>query len=229
KERGCGDRGPVALLAPKPRSAPKLTQVGGQMAPPCPIQPRMNALVTAAQPERALTGCLSGRMDTPGVNPRPATSCVAAELGRAINCEARTTMLATSMNEARHPDERRIARRRKVLRRLSVALLGALVLTAAIPAIEAMARSGPQSVAPLAEKLIDAVVNISTSQSVKGKQSGVPLPSVPKGSPFEQFFEDFFNRKGNSDDQRKVSSLGSGFIIDGREGLIVTNNHVIEG
>jgi len=138
-------------------------------------------------------------------------------------------MLATSMNEARHPDERRMARRRKVLRRLSVALLGALVLTAAIPAIEAMARSGPQSVAPLAEKLIDAVVNISTSQSVKGKQSGVPLPSVPKGSPFEQFFEDFFNRKGNSDDQRKVSSLGSGFIIDGREGLIVTNNHVIEG
>jgi serine protease Do len=142
-------------------------------------------------------------------------------------------MLATSMNEARHPDERPHERntplRRRVLRRLSVGLLGALILTAAVPGLDAVARGGPQSVAPLAEKLIDAVVNISTSQSVKGKQSGVPLPSVPKGSPFEQFFEDFFDRRGNSEDQRKVSSLGSGFIIDGREGLIVTNNHVIEG
>ena len=133
-------------------------------------------------------------------------------------------MLVTSMSEAR----RRTARS-TTLRRLSVGLLGALVMTVVVPVIEATARSGPQSVAPLAERLINAVVNISTSQSVKGKQSGVPLPSVPKGSPFEQFFEDFFDRKGKPDDGRKVSSLGSGFIIDGREGLIVTNNHVIEG
>ena len=89
---------------------------------------------------------------------------------------------------------------------------------------------GPQSVAPIAEKLIDAVVNISTSQTVKGPQ-GVPLPKVPKGSPFEDFFEDFFNKKGGkgSAQERKVSSLGSGFVIDGKEGLVVTNNHVIEG
>ena len=87
---------------------------------------------------------------------------------------------------------------------------------------------GPQTVAPVAEKLIDAVVNISTSQTVKGPQ-GVPLPKVPKGSPFEEFFDDFFNKKGGSPAERKVSSLGSGFVIDGAEGLIVTNNHVIEG
>jgi serine protease Do len=92
----------------------------------------------------------------------------------------------------------------------------------------AQARTGPPSVAPIAEKLIDAVVNISTSQTVKGAQ-GVPLPNVPKGSPFEEFFEDFFNRRGRSPADRKVSSLGSGFVIDGKEGLIVTNNHVIEG
>ena len=73
------------------------------------------------------------------------------------------------------------------------------------------------------------MVNISTSQTVKGPQ-GVPLPSVPKGSPFEEFFEDFFNRKGGrSPSDRKVSSLGSGFVVDGKEGLIVTNNHVIDG
>ena len=52
---------------------------------------------------------------------------------------------------------------------------------------------GPTSVAPLAEKLLDAVVNISTSQTVKGPE-GAPLPRVPKGAPFEEFFEDFFNR-----------------------------------
>ena len=88
---------------------------------------------------------------------------------------------------------------------------------------------GPASVAPIAEKLIDAVVNISTTQTLKGAE-GVPLPKVPKGAPFEEFFEDFFNRKGGrSPSERKVSSLGSGFVIDGKEGLIVTNNHVIDG
>ena len=119
--------------------------------------------------------------------------------------------------------------RHQVLRGLSVAALAAVALSGALFTVDASARGGPQSVAPLAERLIDAVVNISTSQTVKGKQSGVPLPSVPKGSPFEQFFEDFFDRKGRPDDQRKVSSLGSGFVVDGKEGLIVTNNHVIDG
>ena len=50
---------------------------------------------------------------------------------------------------------------------------------------------GPRSVAPIAEKLLDAVVNISTTQTLKGPK-GIPLPKVPKGSPFEEFFEDFF-------------------------------------
>ena len=88
---------------------------------------------------------------------------------------------------------------------------------------------GPRWRRPLAEKLIDAVVNISTTQTVKGAKEA-PLPRVPKGAPFEEFFEDFFNRKGGrSPSDRKVSSLGSGFIIDGKEGFIVTNNHVIDG
>ena len=93
----------------------------------------------------------------------------------------------------------------------------------------ALSEGGPASVAPLAKRLSDAVVNIATSQTVKGPQ-GVPLPKVPKGSPFEDFFEDFFNKRGGAPrSDRKVSSLGSGFVIDGKEGLIVTNNHVIDG
>jgi serine protease Do len=109
-----------------------------------------------------------------------------------------------------------------------IAIAASAGLLAAVPA--AMAQRGPQSVSGIAEKLIDAVVNISTSQTVKGPQ-GVPLPRVPKGSPFEEFFEDFFNKRGGGKGpaERKVSSLGSGFVIDGKEGLIVTNNHVIEG
>ena len=117
--------------------------------------------------------------------------------------------------------------------RALVASLAGLALAAAMgvsPAAAQRGMQGPQSVAPLAEKLIDAVVNISTSQTAKGPE-GIPLPKVPKGSPFDDFFEDFFNKKGGRAPQsdRKVSSLGSGFVIDGADGLIVTNNHVIDG
>ncbi len=115
--------------------------------------------------------------------------------------------------------------------RSSVGLLAALLVSAAFTMTpSAEAQRGPQSVAGVAEKLLDAVVNISTSQTVKGPQ-GVPLPRVPKGSPFEEFFDEFFNRRGGgrAPSDRKVSSLGSGFVVDGKEGLVVTNNHVIEG
>jgi serine protease Do len=118
-------------------------------------------------------------------------------------------------------------RKRSTAQRVKLAAAVALTV-AAVPSLYAQGRVGPQSVAPIAEKLIDTVVNIATSQTVKGAQ-GVPLPNVPKGSPFEEFFEDFFNRKGRPQTDRKVSSLGSGFVIDGKEGLVVTNNHVIEG
>jgi serine protease Do len=87
--------------------------------------------------------------------------------------------------------------------------------------------TGPASVADLAEGLLDAVVNISTSQSVKGNGAG-PQPVVPDGSPFQEFFDDFFDGQGKQDGNRKVNSLGSGFVIDA-SGYVVTNNHVIEG
>ncbi|HWB47254.1 MAG TPA: Do family serine endopeptidase [Hyphomicrobiaceae bacterium] len=106
------------------------------------------------------------------------------------------------------------------------ALTIAALLAATSPAFP-QAHPGPQSVAPVAEKLIDAVVNISTSQTLKSAE-GVPVPKVPKGAPFEEFFDDFFKKKGGrAQPDRRVTSLGSGFVIDGKEGLIVTNNHVI--
>jgi len=119
--------------------------------------------------------------------------------------------------------------RHNALRAIPIAVAQIAFLSAILMAGTSATAQGPQSVAPLAKRLSGAVVNISTAQSVKGP-SGVPLPRVPDGSPFEDLFKDFFNKKGQRKPQsRKVSSLGSGFVINGEEGLIVTNNHVIEG
>ena len=52
---------------------------------------------------------------------------------------------------------------------------------------------GPEGIADVAEKVIDAVVNISTSQTVEAKGGGSnTMPQLPPGSPFEEFFDDFF-------------------------------------
>lgn len=85
---------------------------------------------------------------------------------------------------------------------------------------------GPRSVADLAERLMPAVVNIST-KSMSNPKGGIPLPNVPEGSPFQEFFDEFFEQEQGSEDRKQNSqSLGSGFVID-PSGLIVTNNHVI--
>src|SRR5438105_5195279 len=119
-----------------------------------------------------------------------------------------------------------------------ICLAAASVLTPA----PALAR-GPDGIADVAEQVIDAVVNISTSQTVEAKGlgggGGGAMQQLPPGSPFEEFFDDFFkNRRGpggpggkggenNREFQpRKTNSLGSGFIID-TAGIVVTNNHVI--
>jgi len=100
------------------------------------------------------------------------------------------------------------------------------------PAVQPQPSFGPSSVADLAEGLLDAVVNISTSQTVGsrggGQRSTPPRPSLPEGSPFQEFFDEFFSDRGQGGDSgRRVQSLGSGFVIDAAEGIVVTNNHVI--
>lgn len=117
--------------------------------------------------------------------------------------------------------------------------LGAVTMLSAAPA----SARGPDGIADVAEKVIDAVVNISTSQTVEANKGGGggggggdrgAMPQLPPGSPFEEFFDDFFkNRrgpgggsKGGDMQPRKTNSLGSGFIVD-TSGIVVTNNHVI--
>lgn len=123
------------------------------------------------------------------------------------------------------------------------AALGAAVAAQSFTPAPAYARPGPDGFADLAEKLLPAVVNISSTQAApaqqergergeRGERNRPEAPQFPPGSPFEDFFRDFFDRQQpdrQQPQQRRGSSLGSGFIIDAKEGLVVTNNHVIDG
>ena len=126
----------------------------------------------------------------------------------------------------------RFSRRNLVARTFGVLIIAAMLA----PSGQAMAKMVPDSFADLAAKLLPAVVNISTTQVVKQPQSAPPRqgqereqgqgPQVAPGAPFEDFFREFFDRQRRGGTQRKMTSLGSGFVID-PSGLVVTNNHVI--
>jgi len=85
----------------------------------------------------------------------------------------------------------------------------------------------PATFADLAEKLSPAVVNISTTQKSTVPQDFPELPQFPEGSPFQEFFDEFMDKRGGGAPSVPASSLGSGFIIDAKNGYVITNNHVV--
>jgi serine protease Do/serine protease DegQ len=74
------------------------------------------------------------------------------------------------------------------------------------------------SLAPMLERSMPAVVNISTSTNIQAREN--PLMQDP-------FFRHFFELP-NQMPQRQKNSLGSGVIIDSGQGFVLTNNHVID-
>jgi serine protease Do len=108
-------------------------------------------------------------------------------------------------------------------------ILLAMVASWGAMATPALARSAPESFAGLVGDLSPAVVNVSTTQVLQrssSNQGASDLPDIPEGSPLDDYLNNFLDQSSNT--PRRVTSLGSGFVID-PSGLIVTNYHVIEG
>lgn len=99
----------------------------------------------------------------------------------------------------------------------SCLLMCPLHLKAALPTTDGSGNPLP-SLAPLIDKATPAVVNIATSTT---QRSSNPLLSDP-------FFRRFFNVPQRQYRTRKVQSAGSGVILDGRKGIVVTNHHVVK-
>lgn len=74
------------------------------------------------------------------------------------------------------------------------------------------------SLAPMLERATPAVVNINSSQRVRVRNPYFDDP----------FFRRFFDVP-NVPQERVERALGSGVIVDAERGLVITNNHVIDG
>ena len=88
------------------------------------------------------------------------------------------------------------------------------------------AKNVPDSFADIINPLLPSVVSIASTTIVEEKKQ--QMPQFPEGSPLEDFFKEYFDELDQGTQKRPLIGLGSGFIIDD-SGIVVTNNHVIEG
>jgi Do/DeqQ family serine protease len=102
---------------------------------------------------------------------------------------------------------------------------GALVVTACLAGVgvaAAQAPAGVATLAPMLARVTPGVVGISIGQSASRAN---PLLADPF---FKRFFEENAPPRGAPSGEVEVRPAGSGVIIDAREGLVITNNHVVQ-
>jgi S1-C subfamily serine protease len=104
-------------------------------------------------------------------------------------------------------------------------LFAAIALASSVLSASAQDRRVPTSpgelklsFAPIVQRTAPAVVNVYAAKVVQNRN---PLLDDP-------IFRRFFGIPGNQAPEQMQRSLGSGVIVD-PSGLVVTNNHVIEG
>ncbi|RIZ66843.1 MAG: DegQ family serine endoprotease [Methylococcales bacterium] len=105
----------------------------------------------------------------------------------------------------------------KSLALLAFFSISTLTLAAGLPPFDGT--QALPTLAPMLERSMPAVVNISTSKNIQVSEN--PLMQDP-------VFRQFFNVPNQSRQQQQKNSLGSGVIIDSKQGLVLTNNHVID-
>jgi len=103
---------------------------------------------------------------------------------------------------------------------LAMSLVTAMPVHAGLPAFLTQSSDNP-SLAPMLEKVIPGVVNIATESTTVSQSN--PLFDDP-------IFRHFFNvpEEDNTPQEHRSQSLGSGVIVDAKNGYILTNNHVID-